>query len=60
MEVTYFGEIITRYELVTISPYTRKHEVVAIVPPNRKYAKMRKEALLPYYNNKIYICPKTN
>ena len=60
MEKTCFGEIITAYELVTINPYTRKHEVIVKLPPNRKYAHMRKTALLPYYNNKVYLVPKTN
>ena len=60
MEITAFGEIITYYALITINPYTHKHEVIAKLPPNRKYAHMRKKALLSYYNNKVYICPKTD
>lgn len=55
MEKTCFGQIITHYVLRTINPYTGKGEIIAVLPPNRKYAHMRKRALLPYYNNKVYI-----
>lgn len=55
MEKTCFGQIITHYVLRTINPYTGKGEIIAVLPPNRKYAHMRKKALLPYYNNKVYI-----
>lgn len=54
-EYSYFGQLITHYILRTINPYTHKSEIIVILPPNRKYAHMRKKALLPYYNNKVYI-----